>query len=208
MTLVNLWPFLLCQPQVKVFTYSMKYVNSYLMDGHKIVHRYSWFPDDVSHSLWWSPEFYSRATLRLTFLYFTEIFQQLLDGLPWNLVQTFMVRRAWIRIMWMTLPSSITIIRSQFHFVQYFEIKNPSLNVTPAVNNVLYTIRNLPPISAVWWEEVGHPISVWSHALCCSDKLHFLINSYSCWCESVSVVNMVIIYTYHTKIIGPTNLYI
>ncbi len=39
-----------------------------LMDCHDILYRHSWFPEDVSYGLSWSPGFSSSATVWLTFL--------------------------------------------------------------------------------------------------------------------------------------------
>ncbi len=51
----------------------------------------SWSPDNETCWLWWSPDCVCSATMRLKFTIFREMFRQLSDGLPWNLVQLFMI---------------------------------------------------------------------------------------------------------------------
>lgn len=55
---------------------------------------YSWFQEDKS--LCWSPYFSSFSTTRSMCLALSEMSQQLLDELPWNLVPIFMVPRGGI----------------------------------------------------------------------------------------------------------------
>ena len=62
-----------------------KYLGNYLMDCCEILYRYSWSSQDEPYWLWWSSDFYSSATIRLTFVIQSEISWQVLDGLLWNL---------------------------------------------------------------------------------------------------------------------------
>ncbi len=79
----------------------LKYLNNYRMDCHEILYRHSWSPENKFHWLWQASYlstllFSSSTTMRLTFLVFNEISQQLLNGLPWILVQISMVPIQWI----------------------------------------------------------------------------------------------------------------
>lgn len=47
----------------------------------------------------WSPHFFSEATTKVTFVVSSEICWEILDGLPWNLVQTFVLPWVWIAII-------------------------------------------------------------------------------------------------------------
>ncbi len=51
----------------------LKYLNSYWMDQDDILYRYSWSTEDESHWLWWSSDFPSSATMRLTFVVLSEM---------------------------------------------------------------------------------------------------------------------------------------
>lgn len=55
-------------------------------------------PEDESCCLWWSPDFSSSVSMRLTVLYFSGISQQVLAGWPWNFVQTFVIAGGWFLI--------------------------------------------------------------------------------------------------------------
>ncbi len=73
-------------------------LNNFKIDCHEVLHTYSWSPGDESSWLWWSPDFSSSTTVSFTFMVSCEIFQHLLDGLPLNLIHTFMSCSEWIII--------------------------------------------------------------------------------------------------------------
>lgn len=66
----------------------MKYLN-YFIDYQESLHRYSWSPEDEAHWLWWCADFSSKPTMRLIFLVQSEMFCQLWDELPLNLVHSW-----------------------------------------------------------------------------------------------------------------------
>lgn len=53
--------------------------------------------------LWWPADLFSSAMMRLTFVVFNEMFRQLLNGLPWNLLRNFMFPSEWIVLTLMIL---------------------------------------------------------------------------------------------------------
>ncbi len=77
-----------------------KCLNNYWMDCHEVWCRHSWCPEDESYWLWWS-------WLFLTFVVLSEMSRQRLDGLSWNLVQTFMFPSWWLVISLIILRLSI-----------------------------------------------------------------------------------------------------
>lgn len=65
----------------------------------------------------------SSATMRLTFAVLSDMSQQTMDELLWNLVQKFTSPSGWVVIHLVILwNSSSTIIRSKFEFVPYFRL--------------------------------------------------------------------------------------
>ncbi len=62
----------------------LKYLNNYWSDCIQFLCRHSWSPEDEVYWLWWSPDFSSGVTMRLTFLVFGEMPRQLSDGSPWH----------------------------------------------------------------------------------------------------------------------------
>lgn len=74
--------------------FQLYYENIYLMDWHRIVDRCSWFPDNVTSWLWWSPDFFPYATM--TFIFLIEKSYHQLDGLAWNLVDTYTFPSGWV----------------------------------------------------------------------------------------------------------------
>lgn len=73
------------------------YLNMYRMERHTIWCRYSCFPEDESKWLWW---YSSSAIMGSTFVGMSDMFQQILDGLPWQLEHTFIPRSEWIVTLW------------------------------------------------------------------------------------------------------------
>ncbi len=57
----------------------LEYFNADWTDCDEMLYRHSWCPDDKSYWLWWSSDFSSRATMRLTFVVLSEIPQQWMD---------------------------------------------------------------------------------------------------------------------------------
>ncbi len=55
------------------------YLNNYGMDCHETLHRHSCSPEDESCWLWWSSDFLSSATMRLTFAGFLVTFSQTIE---------------------------------------------------------------------------------------------------------------------------------
>lgn len=79
---------------------------------------YAWFPDEASSWPWWPPDFSTCATMRLTFLVFSEMSHEPLGGLIWNLVETIMSPSGWTVITHLPFLSG-AITRSEFKFAEY-----------------------------------------------------------------------------------------
>lgn len=75
--------------------FRVKYIDSCWRACQDICDRYSRSSEGDSYWLWLSSDFFS-ATVRLTFLVVIEISWQILDGLLWSSVQTFVASRGWI----------------------------------------------------------------------------------------------------------------
>lgn len=86
-------------------------LHNYWMHCHWIWYRQLWRPNDESQWLWWSLAFSSNATITLL----GEMSQILLDGMLWNLVQTFMFPSGWTVTSrwWPPVFSSSAIIISK-----------------------------------------------------------------------------------------------
>lgn len=85
-----------------VFTYSVK---QHLLDvWHKIWYRHSESLEDKSSWLW-VISFSSSSTMRSTYVVLTKMSQQLSDGFPWKLIQTFMTCSFVTYIFMLTFPA-------------------------------------------------------------------------------------------------------
>ncbi len=80
------------------FCSRLKYLCNDWMDCHEILCRHSRSAEDYSYRRWWSPDFYSSAAMRLIFVVLNEMSWQLLDGLRWKLLHTFMFQSKLILI--------------------------------------------------------------------------------------------------------------
>ena len=75
--------------------------------------------------LWLAPDFFFSATMSLTFMDLTEISQQLLDGLPWKLVQ---ILRRW-RECFSWSPDFVSCATMRFKFLALSGVLQQTLAV-------------------------------------------------------------------------------
>ncbi len=75
------------------------------------------------------------------FFFFSEISQQLFNGLMWNLAQTFMFPSGWIHLWAFNFPS-ITIIRSSFNLSNNLVYNKISAKTTEWIATKVGTVNN------------------------------------------------------------------
>lgn len=111
--------------------HKLKYLDNCCIDNHDHWNIYPWFPEDESKGLWRFPDIYSGTAMKFTFVV-SEITQNVLDGLTWNLVLMFMFTSGWIVVTLVSLRLSHWCHhRSKFLFVFYDQI--PAVTINPLI---------------------------------------------------------------------------